>query len=709
MRRPERRAAGGWLLAMLMLVLAGPDLSGFEMSPASPTPDDAAMDETGLIWGSRRSQPNVLFTFGGTRWSETPVDFKNEDNIAAHPVAMSRFDDGSVACVWMVGSGTIAVSRHRETESKVIYQGPGRFLPEGLPAPLFCDSRNRLWVTGNQPEVRWVDGNGNSRMVYEIGEADLVKSEEPARAYNPVMAVEDPRGRVWIWSNAAARGTPYASLDGILLCDGDTVVKMPLKGLGGKMLGPIARLDSQYMVVSVLGEGLYRVDVDTWQVDRIGDPVEKAFHIVQNFFRAGHDLYVLAWGRSGGRIWRLSDRTWTRCLTGFALSSRADRAWLVDGKSFLLASAKNVWLFREEKAPQELSWATGLPVESVQRMFLRPDGTIFFLGERQFYCGNYQTEKSPSRVREMSLSKGFVKDAEGSVWCVSARDPGVARRWTGNQWQRFSLPAEFKEEDSGEMVPDTQGRIWFLPRTKDGPAMYFDARTGKGARFDNVHAAYEKLVQDPPQFLNAWPSDADWRPNRACFHNNRIAFRTGSQTLEYFDGTDWRSWKYRHIVPDAQGIGRPYFNEGGDLCVTIRENGWKWDGVAWVKTPADPRHPDHSHTGYDFGPDPVLPEGITSTGNVARDNEGTLWYTRDGMLYSLKKEGLEEAAFDPGEVHPFAFGCSPHQVLVDRTGHTFFSTVPGRMGWFVVCPRKESHSAEAVRKVEGSPEETAVP
>jgi hypothetical protein len=283
----------------------------------------------------------------------------------------------------------------------------------------------------------------------------------------------------------------------------------------------------------------------------------------------------------------------------------------------------------------------------------------------------------------------------------------VARRWTGNRWQNFTLPAGFSAEESGEMVPDSRGRIWFLPKTKEGPAMYFDPRTKKGRRFGNIHAAFQGLADDPPQFLNTWPSDAQWRPHRASFHQGRVAFRSASQTLEYFDGTKWHSWKPRDIVLHAQGMGQPYFDRQGELRVTIREGGWTWDGAAWKQIPGDPGYPDPSFAGIDS--DIVLPDGIENSGSIARDNKGTIWYTRDGMLFSLN-DGVETAAFDPGEIHPFGTGCSPHLAIVDRTGHTFFSTVPGRTGWFVVCPRNEnSHARKPAEEPKSAQPEPASP
>jgi hypothetical protein len=408
------RIPRGWLgllIAAGFAARAGTPVDAQEIKAPSML-ENAAMDDTGLIWATRRWH-GELYTFDGARWFRVPMPFGDDRPNRAEPIAMSRFDDGAAACVWRLADGAFAVSRHSGSESKIIYEGLGTFRTERLPVPPFCDSRNRLWLTGSQPEVRWVDGRGNSRLVHDIQASELVDPEKSKAGYNPVMAVEDPRGRVWVWSNAAAKGTPYASLNGILLCDGDTITRQPLKGLEGKMLGAVTRQDSQHMIVSVLGEGLYRVDVDTWEVARIGDPKEKAFFIVQNFFHAGPDLYVLAWGQSGGRLWRLRDRTWECLVTGFALSATTDRAVLEDGKSFLVASAKNVWLLRDPEKPLELGWATGLPEESVKRMFLRPDGSVFFLGERRFFCGKYGVERLPSRVREMALSKGFVRDDEG--------------------------------------------------------------------------------------------------------------------------------------------------------------------------------------------------------------------------------------------------------------------------------------------------------
>lgn len=696
------RSALPFAAALLVLLVSA---FGNRVAPPSGL-DDAAQDDTGLIWASNEGAPNTLFTFDGTHWSKIPVSLG--ENAIARPVGFGRFEDGAVGCLWQVTEDTMAVSRHLGDASKVIYHGPGEVPPGGFVLPVMGDSRNRLWLTGRSPLVRWVDGAGNTRVAHEIAPRELVVLKEPFTKYNPVMTVEDPRGRVWIWSNAAAGGTMHASLDGILLCDGDTVTRQPLRGLERRLLGAIARLDSQHMVVSVLQDGLYRVDVDTWEVMRIGDPRERAFHIVQNFFPFDGELYVLSWGQSGGQLWRLRGDTWTRRVNGFALSGSVDRPALVDGETLLVAAARDVWLFRDGEKPRELGWATGFPVEGVRRMFRLADGKIFALGVRGFFCGDYDTPAAPSRIREVFLSKEFVMDGGGSVWCVSARDPGYLRRWTGNTWQRFALPAGFKEEDSGEMIPDTAGRIWFLPRTREGAALYLDVRAGNGKKFSNIHQAYQSLAADPPQFLEPRPWAIHRRTNRPVYHEGRIVFRSAENTVEYFDGTGWKSWSMRDIVPSAWGMGRPYFDAGGNLCVTIQADGWKWNGSAWNKIPADPDHPDESFTGNRFAPEVTLPEGVEASGSIAKDNRGDVWFTWVGVLHRLGKEGVS-TVFGPGESHPFAFGHSPMEVMVDITGHTFFTTTSSKRSWFVLCPPGEKKPKNEANAEDGKTENPVQP
>lgn len=676
--------------------------------PVSPPVhlDDAAQDDSGLIWASNKQAINTLFTFDGTHWSKIPVPMG--ENANARPVTFGRFDDGAVGCIWQVTDDTMAVSRHLGGESKVIYLGPGELPLGGFAQPPPGDSRNRLWLTGRSPLIRWVDGAGNTRVAHEIAPRELVVRDKPFTKYNPVMTIEDPRGRVWIWSNAAAGGTMHASLDGILLCDGDTVTRQPLRGLEGKLLGAIARLDSQHMVVSALQDGLYRVDVDTWEVMRIGDPREKAFHIVQNFFPFGGDLYVLSWGQSGGQLWRLRGDTWTRRVNGFALSGGVDRPALADGDALLLAAAKDLWLFRGEEKPRELGWATGFPLEGVRRIFRLPDGKIFALGARGFFCGIYETQAASSRIKEVHLSKEFIMDGGGSVWCVSARDPGHLRRWTGNTWQRFALPAGFKEEECGEMIPDTAGRIWLLPRTKDGPALYLDSRAGKGATFSKLHEAFRSLATDPPRFIEPRPWAEHRLTNRPVYHDGRIAFRSASDTVEYFDGTVWQSWSMRDIVPAAWGMGSPYFDASGQLCVSIQADGWKWNGVSWTKIPADPDHPDESFTGNRFAPEVTLPEGVEASGSIAKDNRGDIWFTWVGVLHRLGKAGVT-TVFGPGESNPFTFGHSPVEVMVDITGHTFFTTMSSKRSWFVLCPPKEKAHATGGKTESGIAENPGQP
>lgn len=649
--------------------------------------DDAEIDGDGLVWAESRAEYGKLYTFNGERWEEVAVSFG--DGVHAMPAGLGKFDDGSVACIWRLGQELMAVSRHRGGESKVIYQGAGSVPGSGIRVEPFGDTSNRLWLTDNSPRVWWLDASGNSRQAYEVRDSELVFPKTPKGGYNPLMAAEDSRGRVWIWSNAEAGATSGYSLDGVLICDGDAVSRQLLPGLEGRQFGPITRFDSQHMLVSVVRDGLYLVDIDTFESRRIPDPEPKAFVSVERILSLDGDRYVITNGPSGSNLWRWQGNDW-KSIDSFSRSRNVNRPWLIDGDSLLIGADREIWRLRPSKPADQIYWATGFPLEAVSHLFRFSEGRVFALGRGGAFLGKLQPERLPSRIHEEFLLKQFVLDGGGTVWCVTSRDAGCLRRWTGETWQRIALPNNVKGDEFGELIADTAGRIWLLPRWPEGRTLYFDTRAAAGAVHNTIRDAFVALKENPPEFLEPAPWMRSTLDNRPAYHNGQIAFRSMSGKLEYYDGGKWQSWRPREIDITAAGMSIPHFDETGHVCVTIRKSGWRWDGSAWQKVPADPGYRDLAYERKRPVLEVELPEGTNPDGGrAARDNRGGYWYTREHVLYRYDKDG-EKRIFQPEELNPFSLGHTPAEVILDVSNHAFFRTSSATGGWFILCPKKSS-------------------
>jgi hypothetical protein len=119
----------------------------------------------------------------------------------ALPIVLSRMVDGAVACVWRLNSDDgIIVTRHLGKESQVICQFPGK-LYSGYSNPRpFADSQGRLWITGEGPTI-YRAGSDGPPLTYHIPPEQLLNAENAIEGYNPLHAIEDGRGRIWVWSS----------------------------------------------------------------------------------------------------------------------------------------------------------------------------------------------------------------------------------------------------------------------------------------------------------------------------------------------------------------------------------------------------------------------------------------------------------------------------------------------------------------------------
>jgi hypothetical protein len=193
-----RFAFFGWLLMAMACTWAD------EPSPAYF--EDAQQDSTGTLWAFSRAEYNHIYSFDGSHWTTHPGPFEQPQS--AMPESVVRMADGSMACVWKVGQNQIAVTRHVGGDAKI----------SGLTVKPLSDSQNRLWITGEFPQIYRADAKGGAMLDYEIP-PDQFDRPLPRQGYNRMEAVEDGLGRVWVWSCRFASN--WANLRGVLIFTGD--------------------------------------------------------------------------------------------------------------------------------------------------------------------------------------------------------------------------------------------------------------------------------------------------------------------------------------------------------------------------------------------------------------------------------------------------------------------------------------------------------
>lgn len=648
---------------------------------------DAEMDGGGKIW-AENGAANTLYTFDGSAWSNASAPFPKD--VRATPYKLARFNDGSVAGIWSTSPNSFAVTRHNGNESRIILQASGS-LPSRNPewANLFCDSQNRLWITARSPQVRWVDPDGNSKLVYELTNSDLVNPLKSASSFNPLFATQDGRKRIWIWANAGAGTFSRSSLNGVLLCEGDRVERKTLPGLDGKLFGPMLSRDLRHMWVAVQGDGIYEVDIDSLASRRLDDPAPKAFAHLQQMFVFKDDVYVVTDYPSEGKLWRQRDGKWTCLIENLEKNSQLIiRPWLADGGALLLAARSGLWVLREGREPIKWNWANGFPVDAVDRMFLLPDHRLFALGGGgATFCGKIEVAETAPRIEELPATVDCAMDAAGHVWYVAQDGGNVLREWNGHSWTSHPLPKDLEKLSFYQISPDEQGRIWIFPYAQSRPAAFFDTRENEWRAFATTLSAFDSVPSDLPRFFES--AGASRRPPlyHPTYRGNCMACLVENRDIAYFDGKSWRVWKLSAVVPGATSSGRPFFNADDLLCVNIGKETWAWsDAKGWTHVKTDANFSDES--GQSRLLQASLPDGVRADAGrgVIRDNNQTLWYLWKKNLYKAVSDASSRI-FSPDEPNPFLLQRQLTDVFVDPTGVAFIKTASDTNRWYMLRPK----------------------
>ena len=665
------------MIGLVQILAVGLLATGSEKPPLSV--EDAQLDSTGLLWAMSQSEHGQLFTFDGVHWSNVRVPFSKESR--AIPAALGRFSDGAVACVWGTPENRVAISRHLGKESRVIAEIGAKIIGSGPNHAPFGDSHNRLWILDQTPQVIVVSAAGESRVAWDITDSECINPLDRHYSFNPLFATEDGLGRVWVWTNSADGGSNRASLNGILVFDGEKGERRELPGLSGKRLGPICRKDATHMYVSVLNDGIYEVAIDTLAAERIAEPAPKTVCCVQNLFVDGGALYVVTSHIFRGALWRYLDGKWTELISEIDRHSDARRPWLRwPSGGLILGGTPAPWFIPDRGKPMRMNWQTGFPVQRPGHLLLLPDKRLFALGYG-FFCGQPSFEPRSSRVTELRLDHSWTIDASGDVWCAES---GKLKRWDGAKWKEYPFPDGFAADNAGSPEADLEGRIWLMPHGTDSPVAYFEEQNGKWRTFPNIREAFLATVSNPPTFRPplSW-NDGEFF--RAAFFKERIAFTSINRKIVYFDGASWHEWMAKEIDPAAKSEPFPLppgFDSSGKLVVSISGKAWRFDGE-WHRVPDADRKPGP------VGPPPLnAPDDVKVGGNqdIVKDNHGVYWYELDGILYRALP-GMRRKVFEEGETHPFITRHGLLSAYVDAHGTAFIHTASTGDGWFLIRPK----------------------
>lgn len=676
----------------LLLCLAGA-ISAFALEPPPPYFEDAVQDGKGDLWAYSRAEYNRIYRFDGTQWSELGGPFDSGDN--AMPAKVVKMADGTVACIWRLGNHRVGISLQTGNDVSLLGTCPGEIPSSGLTVTPLADSKNRLWITEQFPAIYLADGKGGVKMVHEIKPEELDSPNKTREGYNKIHAVEDGHGRVWIWSDPNASN--WANLRGILIFTDETPeLHESFPGLkpGARIL-TFARADDRHMWMTVADDGIYRVDIDSFALERLPDPAPKALCCVHELFVNGGDVYAVEDKPAFLReLWRLRNGEWKLIIPQFDQgNSWLPRSWLPIKEGLLVQSSlKNLWFIPTDGEPASFSWRTGFSFGNVHSLARFADGSFFAIGNNSHFLHGPLSlppkEQDNPRITQLEGEQGWTL-AAGRPWMLFKNPVPSLSEWDGEKWIAHPLPSDIGKSNPG-ILADEEGRLWVLWGAEKQRIQILTIKTNQWQIFPELQDAYIGLRKKPPHFAE---NDVFTFDPQYSADGKRIAYREGVTELHYYDGKAWQKLKRPQITDkkDSDGaIGPPWFDANGKLCINIRnKTSWQQDNTGkWTSIPFQSHWPtDIWSEGQNRPGRPIPPDGCVTNhpDSIIMDNLGTCWLSWQGDLYKAIP-GRCVKVFGPDELNPFRSIHDLRKAFVDPRGNAFLLTASSRMGVFIIKP-----------------------
>ena len=152
------------------------------------------------------------------------------------------------------------------------------------------DSQGNVWITETGLNIYT-----NSRKVFHpVVVGELWPDTDPNDRL-PISIAEDGRGRLWFWSSCLLGDDRRGAIRGVLIRDGDTITSRPaLDGIKPGRISVVAPLDKTNLWLAVRNAGIFSVDLETLRGTSVAGPEPGAFNSVQQIFKDGDDVYVIA-------------------------------------------------------------------------------------------------------------------------------------------------------------------------------------------------------------------------------------------------------------------------------------------------------------------------------------------------------------------------------------------------------------------------------
>jgi streptogramin lyase len=448
----------------------------------------AVQDSSGQVWGFGMLPDKGLYRWDSDKWLRITLTGMPEKT---WPWTAARGPDGSVYFLWSDGAGNLAVSRHLESDSRLLVCFAGRLRDRPR---LFVDPGGNIWITEQGRHIFRVTPQGKAECIYTFADNQFLEAGRPASedwTFNPIYATADGQGRVWFWSNSLAGRVGWASLAGVLVFDGKKFEHHShLAGIPDKKISVIEPDGAKHLWLAVIDDQLYRVDTETLvAAPAITATNASAFRRVRKIFQSQKETYIVEGltsqpvpGRDGGgrfnTLWEGKGGTWKRLIDGLDMRpesiQQTSRPFLATGQGLWIGGFGNgPWLIPAGRGSKELiDWHYGYPLDGSEGLFQLPDGRLLMVSENHASLTVKPADllagfQSPPEFSMLNPLRVLTTDTQGHFWGILDAGDNELSEWDGQRWINHPIPSTFTLAEAWNPHPDSLGRIW-LPFNPDG-------------------------------------------------------------------------------------------------------------------------------------------------------------------------------------------------------------------------------------------------
>ena len=271
-----------------------------------------------------------------------------------------------------------------------------------------------------------------------------------------------------------------------------------------------------------------------------------------------------------------------------------------EGSLYLCSISSRRWTILESGVPLE--------TKSINEILLAPDSTLW-VGTSDGIM-TYRKGRPASRIDQaagipLHAVTGLARDPEGNIWASSGGSFDGAFCWDGKSWKHYGAEEGLGDSRIHRILPDRQGRLWFLTISAYGP----------GLQPTTEHGVY---ILDKGRFSHIGVEDGLLDGRVYTFAQDSAgAYWFGTLTgVSMLKGGTWKYWTRKDGL-----ISNKVF------ALAVDHSGRVWfghqsDGLGYFDENERPRYVDQT-------------EGMTSrrVWDIGAGPDGKLWVaTRDGLF-----------------------------------------------------------------------------